>query len=223
MEASIALTGSFIGFTLVMALGYARITGRVLGTLAWLALTGGLAAAGGFDHFELPPRMLLFFGPTLVIATVLAWRSDSAGLPLRFLVGFQAFRIGVELLIHRAVSEGVAPPQMTWSGMNLDILTGVTALLLFPFADRLPRLALHAWNLLGWGLLVTVVVVAILSMPTPLQRIEPDNTWVAVFPFIWLPTVHVVLAWSGHVLLLRRLTSSAATAPTSPPSARRRG
>ena len=157
------------------------------------------------DDFTLPPVMFFLIVPALVAATLVGWKAYGYMLPLRWLVGFQAFRIFVELLIHQAVEEGVAPPQMTWDGMNFDILTGITAMLLFPFASRVPKWVLHGWNLLGFLLLANVLVVAILSMPTPFQQIEPDNTWIVHFPYVWLPTVHVLLAWMGHVTLLRRL------------------
>lgn len=208
MTASPLLTLSFIAFAFAISFGWAAFTGRWLWAAGWLLVTGALGASGVFDHFELPPRMLLFFGPTLVGVTIWGWRSDLWELPLSFLVGFQAFRIGVELLIHQAVIEGIAPPQMTWTGMNLDIVTGITALFLIPVASRMPKMAVHAWNLLGWGLLIKVIGVAILSMPTPLQRYTPDNTWVAFFPWIWLPTVHVAIAWMGHVVVLKKLTRS---------------
>jgi hypothetical protein len=36
---------------------------------------------------------------------------------------------------------------------------------------------------------------------------EPANTFIAQFPYIWLPTVLVPTAWAGHLLLFRRLQS----------------
>jgi hypothetical protein len=66
-----------------------------------------------------------------------------------------------------------------------------------------------AWNLLGLGLLINIVTIAILSMPTPMRRFEgPANVFVATFPYVWLPTVMVSAALLGHLLVARRLTRS---------------
>ena len=131
--------------------------------------------------------------------SIAAWRSEWHKRPLAFLVGFQAFRILVELAIHQAVVEGVAPPQMSWEGRNFDILTGITALLLIPVVDRLPSWSLHAWNFAGAVLLLNIVSVAMLSLPTPFQLFEPDNVWLLFFPFTWLPLILAMMAWLGHV------------------------
>ena len=63
-----------------------------------------------------------------------------------FLVGFQGFRIVVEMLIHKAVQEGMAHPTMTWSGTNCDLVAGVTAALLVPITKRLDHRVLQIWN-----------------------------------------------------------------------------
>jgi hypothetical protein len=209
----------FCVLPVLMAFGFVIALGRTSGSAVairggllvalWLGATGGLAAAGVLDHFD-PPRLppLLF---VIVGWLIWAWRSDWGDgltrLPLKLLVGFQAFRIPVELGIHDAATRGVAPMEMSWSGWNYDIVTGVTALLIAPFVLRLPTWALHAWNAMGLALVLWVVVVGVVSMPTPFQLIETqtENTWIATFPFIWLPCVHVALAWLGHLLLFKRL------------------
>jgi small-conductance mechanosensitive channel len=105
------------------------------------------------------------------------------------------------------VSEGVAPPALTWTGTNLDIVPGVSALLLDPFAHRMPRIWLQTWNIGSALMLLVTVVTALLAMPTPFQQIHghPPNEWIADFPFVWLPAVLVLCAWSGHAVLFRRL------------------
>ena len=101
------------------------------------------------------------------------------------------------------------PGQMTFTGRNLDIVTGLLAI---PLAYRLARghrdtALVWIWNALGLGLLINVVVVAVLSMPGPMRLFvnDPPNLWVATFPFIWLPTVLVPLALAGHILIARKL------------------
>ncbi len=205
------------GFAL-LCLGMAAAVARALGTRAsaliaagWLLLTG-LAAASGWlmDFSTVPPHMLLLMAPTLALTCWLGLSRAGrplAHLPLVVLIGFQAFRIVVELLIHEAVAEGIAPVQMTWTGMNFDVLSGLTALVVAPLASRLPKPVLLAWNVMGLGLLLWVVGVAVLSMPTAFQRLHPSNTWVAHLPFVWLPTVLVPCALLGHLALFRRLAA----------------
>ena len=218
-DPSALLFAGFVGLPILMAAVFLvaarRVRGNVIGLtvmlVAWLGLSAGLAAGGHLAHFD-PPRPLPLFLAGIAGVVVLA-RSPLgtrlAALPLGWLVGFQAFRIAVELLIHRAAMEGIAPKEMSWDGYNLDIVTGLTALALAPLADRLPRAALHAWNLLGLGLLLTVVGTAVVAMPTPFQQLatRPPNVWIAHFPFVWLPTVLVLVALTGHALLYRALFS----------------
>ncbi len=181
----------------------ARMTG------AWLLLTGGLAVSGLLDHWS-PPRMPLLF---LVVLAFLVWAARQpwterlGDFPLQVLVGFQGFRVLVEFGLHAAVSQGIAHPTMTWTGTNADIIPGMTALALFPFAHRIDRRVLQAWNVVMAGVLVVTVVTALLAAPTPLRLIpgDPANTFIASFPFVWIPAVLVTSAWLGHVVLFRRL------------------
>jgi hypothetical protein len=154
-----------------------------------------------------PPIALLFISG--FIGTIALGRSRLADrliqLPLSALVGAQAFRIVVEILIHTSSSIDLAPPQMTWNGYNFDIVTGVTALALAPFASAVSKKLILLWNCLGMALLIIVVGIAVASFPTPFQRMHPDNTWLASFPYVWLPTVLVTAALLGHVILFRKL------------------
>lgn len=199
-----------VGVLLVVMFAVAQKSWVVLiAGAAWLLLTGMLARSGLLADFSsTPPRIALLLFPAILLAVFLGFSKFGTRLALMsltFLIGFQAFRIAVELLIHRAAQEGIAPPQMTWTGLNWDILSGISALLLFPFARRIPRWGILTWNGLALALLLWIVGVAVLSFPGAFQRLKPDNVWVAYFPFIWLPTVAVTSALLGHVALFRRL------------------
>lgn len=180
----------------------------------WLVATGALAWSGLLAHFEVfPPPLLRVVLPGLLATAILCgspWaKARLEGWSLAALVGFQAFRLPLELLMHEAYREGVMPGQMTFTGRNLDIVTGLLAI---PLAIRLARghrdtAMVWLWNVLGLGLLINVVGVAVLSMPGPMRFFvdDPPNLWVATFPFIWLPTVLVPLALAGHLLVTRKL------------------
>jgi len=221
---SSTLSLGFVALSLVMLVFMivvvARSAGRPVGLIVggvlvvWAALTAGLAASGVLTHFE-PPRVTVIL-MLEIVALVWLWRSESgarlAGLPLGVLVGFQGFRVLVELLIHQAVLEGIAPQQMTWTGWNFDIVTGVSALIVGPLAGRLPPLVVRAWNLVCAGILVVVLIVAMLSMPTPARvfAADPPNIWITQMPFVWLPAILVFAAFAGHVLTERHLRLQAA-------------
>ncbi|MDH3530866.1 MAG: hypothetical protein OEQ28_14980 [Acidobacteriota bacterium] len=216
-EPGFYLEAGFIALSIAMIAGFAFVSRSKLVFLTgalWASISGLIGYSGVVQDFStLPPRILFLFLPMLAGVVFVAFSRFGKRLTnfsLTFLVGFQSFRILVELLIHEAVKQGVAPPQLTWTGMNFDIITGITALLLIPFAKRLPHAAIHIWNVIGIGLLALVVCVAIVSMPTPMQLLKPDNVWVAYFPFIWLPTIMVTFAFLGHLVLYRKLRFSAA-------------
>lgn len=185
-----------------------------VGLAAWLVVTWLVAWSGLLARFDLvPPPLLLFVGATGIASTALALSRIGAmfahGLPVATLVGFHAFRVPLEIALHELGVEGVLPVQMTWDGMNYDVVSGVTAALVAVWAARgtLPRIVLLAWNLLGLALLFVIVAVAIVSAPVPFRVFmnEPANTLVTTAPFVWLPTVLVQAAWIGHLLVFRRL------------------
>ena len=211
---SLFLTLAF-GVYAIMVAGLAARAIRSGWLLAgWLVLTGGLAASGlllAFDSF--PPPVMRLILPALAMTTAVCLSSVGRGWVERWslagLVAFQAFRLPLELIMHEAAREGVMPQQMTFTGRNWDILTGLLAL---PLAYLLTRgkvtsAWVWAWNVLGLGLLVNVVTVAVLSVPGPFRHFmnEPANVWIGYAPFVWLPTVLVPLALAGHLLVARKL------------------
>jgi len=118
--------------------------------------------------------------------------------------------------MQRAYVEGVMPVQMSYSGQNYDIVTGITAGALAAWLIRrqAPRWMVAAWNALGFILLVNIVTIAIVSTPVfgwfGNQRL---NIFVTYPPFVWLPSVLVTAALTGHVLVWRRPSERPAPAP----------
>jgi hypothetical protein len=187
----------------------ARSTPLTFGILAWMLLGAVLARSGILSRFSsVPPPIALLFAGGFVATIALGmsrWVRRLIELPLAILIAAQSFRILVEILIHTSSTIGLAPTQMTWSGYNFDIFTGVTALALAPFAKAVPTRLVFIWNCLGLALLIWVVGIAIVSLPTRFQLLRPDNTWVASFPYVWLPTVLVTAALLGHIVIFRKL------------------
>ena len=134
-------------------------------------------------------------------------RALALRIPLWALVAVQGFRLPLELVMHQAAEEDVMPVQMSFSGLNFDIVTGITAIFVAWALTRGAPVALaFAWNVLGTILLSAIAVIAILASPM-MQAFGPDNlnVWVTVFPFVYLPGVLVFAALAGHVIVFRRL------------------
>jgi len=192
-----------------------RVLAFVVGASGWLAFTGVLAQLGFFADFDArPPRALVVLLPVLVAPVWLARSAVGTSLmtqtSMATLVGFHAFRLPLELVMHQAAVEGTMPQQMTYTGWNFDIVTGVTAIVVAVLAHkgRAPRWLVVMWNALGSLLLFVVVSIALASLPmVHAFGTEPAqlNTWVAYFPFVWLPAALVSSALFGHALLWRRL------------------
>lgn len=189
------------------------VSGVAAGAVAWLALTWTIAAAGVLARWDAKPPPSAFFllavvGLGVVIACSRLGTRLVRGLPLSVLVGAQAFRFPLELLMHRAYEEGLMPVQMSYAGRNLDILSGISAALLGLALSRwaVPRIVVALWNVAGLALLANVVIVAVVSTPI-LGWFGEDrlNTWVAGPPYVWLPAVMVLAAWAGHLLVFRKL------------------
>ena len=244
-EGSAALRAAFVALTLFIAgmfvagvfwsglrSGMTRAEARAQAmraagaTAVWLAITGTLAATGAL-HFSAPPTMVPVFPLVFAIAIAVALspvgRRLALDLPVAALVGFQGFRVLVELVLHRAYTEGLMPVQMSYAGRNFDIVSGATAIVvaLWLARGRSSPSLVFAWNTLGVALLLNILIVALLSAPTPMRAFmnEPANVWVTRAPWIWLPTVMVLAAIMGHVLVYRRLWIQRAAASAAARSA----
>ena len=191
--------------------------------VVWLAATGLLGASGWLVSLDTsaasPPPIMLLFALTMLVSLGLAASRLGAELaeraPLAALVGLHAFRLPLELVMHEAAREGTMPTQMTFTGLNFDVVTGAVAALaaLALAAGRAPSWLGLAVNALGSALLLAIMAIAIASLPRfHAFGVEPSrlNTWVSHAPFVWLPTVLVATALFGHVVLWRRLLGGAA-------------
>lgn len=211
---------------IVVAAAMYRAAGRaaalrfLLGAGLWFGYTAALALGGVLaDPERLPPPFALVALPTLLLPIVIAFSAWGAALarvtPLPWLVGFHAFRLPLELIMHEAARESTMPVQMTFTGANFDIVSGASALVVALMLGwgRAPSWLVWAWNLLGCALLFAVVGIAIASLPNFVafgSAPERVNSWVAHFPFIWLPAGPVAAALLGHLVLWRRLAADRA-------------
>src|SRR5215217_379369 len=230
---SSAVTSGFVVLVLAVAGLFVAATwwaGRRLGESSreragWTALAAGiitgvlgvsgvLAARGALSNMgSLPPAVFGVILPATVLTFVLAESRFGErlvrGLSLESLVGFQVFRVAVEVALWALHREGVVPVEMTFEKLNFDMLTGLTAPVMawFIHRGRAPRALVWTWNTAGLVLLLTIVAIAVLASP-PFARVfeaTPRNTVIPTAPFVWLPVVLVQAALFGHLLVLRWL------------------
>ncbi|MBY0369775.1 hypothetical protein K2X33_03750 [bacterium] len=182
-------------------------------TSAWLGLLTLLTVSGMLEALPMP-FVPLFIG--LVLVAVLGvglspfGRTLAAAIPIAALVGFQAFRLPLELVLHSWAEQGTIPQTMTWTGSNFDIFSGVVALIAAPFAAK------HRWvawgaNLVGTALLLNVIRVVAYSSPLPFAwGVEPPLALAMHLPYSWIAPVCVGGALLGHILLTRKLLQKGA-------------
>ncbi len=174
----------------------------------WLGALAGLVASGRMT--SLPMNGLpFFFGSILAISVGLGLSPVgarlAAGVPLAALVGFQTFRLPLELVLHEWASQGTIPGTMTWTGQNWDIISGIAALACAPLAGRYPVAARIA-NIVGFALLLNVMRVALLSAPVPFGwDVQPKLLVAFHLPYTLIGPVCVGGALFGHVVLTRAL------------------
>ncbi len=194
----------------------ARRLGLAIGTVIVMSASAAAAWTGLLSRFDrVPPPMALMIAGVLAMGLALGLSrlgGDAAReVPLAHLIGLQAFRLPLELVMHRACTLGIMPPELSYSGYNFDIVTGLGAALLYLAITSqwsVPRLVLWAWNL--WGFWCLAVIFGIAVTTSPMVRLFGDdprhvNTWVLFFPYVWLPVVMVTVAIAGHVTVARAL------------------
>ncbi len=211
------------GLTVLLALYLfyrATHSSRVLfGLLGWVALQTVLGLSGFYQATNpSPPRFpLLVLPPLLTVLIVMSTKPGHRfinGLDLRLLTLLHVVRIPVEVVLFWLFVEGAVPQLMTFEGRNFDILSGLSAPLVYYWGfvrNRLSKPVLIIWNLVCLGLVVNIAINGLLSAQTPLQQFAFDqpNIALAYFPFVLLPSVVVPMVIFAHLAAIRRMRKSA--------------
>ena len=99
---------------------------------------------------------------------------------------------------------------MTFEGSNPDILSGITAPLVWLAYRKgiVGSKGLLTWNIVCLALLFNIVVHAILSAPTPFQQFAFDQPNVGLLkaPYVLLPAFIVPAVLFSHVVAILKLT-----------------
>ncbi len=218
MALSVAFGAFVASLTLVLAAGIVRflVPAQRLRALvllaAWMLYAGGLGAAGVLGNAGLrPPGIAYVVVPAIALTAFLARSRTGVAIalavPTWLLLGAQSLRVVVEVFLDRLAHAGRLPALMTFQGGNVDILIGISALVVAALCrvGRLDTRVAIAWNLAGMVSLANVVVRGILTSPA-VHAIRVDApSAIATYPFTFIPAFVVPMALMLHVLALRAL------------------
>lgn len=187
------------------------------GILLWLAIQAFLSMLTVYsnDTQSFPPKIILFgILPTifliLFLFTTSKGRNFIDSLSIKSLTYLHIVRIPVEIVLYLLFLEKMIPELMTFEGRNFDILAGITA----PFvayycfkSTKIQKTFLLIWNGISLCLLFNIIVNALLSAPSPIQKFAFDQPNIAIlyFPYSWLPTFIVPIVLFSHLASLRQL------------------
>ena len=185
-----------------------RIIITALVTVIWLGTFTVIVKSGVIAAQPMPRLMILFavvniVSITLALSPLGSWLAT--GLTPGLLVFFHSFRLPLEVILHQWAKEGTIPVTMTWSGSNFDIVAGILALIIAPFATRFRGLA-WTFNIVGLLLLINVIRVAIFSSPLPFAwPVDPPLLLAMHLPYALVAPICVGGALAAHIILFRAL------------------
>jgi hypothetical protein len=205
-----------------------RLRAVFIGLPLWLIYVGLLSYAGVVSNTALRPPGIVYVALPAVLFVLLVIARSGVGariataFPLWVVIGMQAFRIGVELLLHRLYLDGLAPRIVTYQGGNMDIWTGLSAPLIAWLSTRGhwgERLAL-GWNVAGLLSLANAITLGALTAPgLNLIHSEVPNIAIGAFPFTYIAGFFAPIAMALHALSIRGLrTQLRSTRPLSAPA-----
>lgn len=188
-----------------------------IGLTIWLIFQAVLTLKNTYnsDTKSFPPKIMLIgiFPPILTILLLFLTKKGRQfidSLPLKNLTYLNVVRIPVEIVLFWLFLNKAVPELMTFEGRNFDILAGITAPVVAYFGltkQRVRRNGILLWNFICLGLLVNIVVNALFSTPSPIQKFAFDQPNIAIlnFPFSWLPIFIVPVVLFGHLTSIRQL------------------
>jgi len=183
----------------------------------WLAVTGILSFKEVFQNTStIPPRLMIVIAPAILFIILLlitkSGKRFTDSIDLKKLTLVHIVRVPVEISLFMLSTHKLIPELMTFAGRNFDILSGITApvvyFLCFKNSQLKNRKLLLIWNFVCLGLLLNIVINALLAAPFPFQQFAFDQPNIAIlyFPFTWLPCFIVMIVLYSHLAAIRQLT-----------------
>jgi hypothetical protein len=183
--------------------------------VAWIFLQSIISISGFYQkNSTTPPRIIFLILPPIIFIIILfasGWgRQFLNRLNPGMLTLLHIVRIPVEIVLYSLFLDRQVPQLMTFAGGNYDIVSGLTAPLIyyFGFVKKIfSRWTLLIWNIICLCLLFSIVFHAVLSAPSAFQQLAFSQPNIAIlhFPFALLPSVIVPLVLFSHLVTIRYL------------------
>lgn len=189
----------------------------ITGLVVWLVLQAILTLKGVYNSEtnSLPPKIFVAGVLPMIMLIISLFITDFGkkfieSLPLQYITILNIVRIPVELVLYWLFLEKTIPQLMTFEGRNFDILAGFSAPIIYYFGFIKPSFSkkvILIWNIVCLALLINIVVNALLSAPSPMQKFAFDQPNIAIlnFPFSWLATFIVPIVFFGHLVSIRQI------------------
>ncbi|WP_425234366.1 hypothetical protein [Ulvibacterium sp.] len=219
-EISVFITIGFILTTIATIWLFFKASGNrrvILFILIWSSIVGILGLNGFYQKLNAsPPRFIFLLGPVLLFVLLLSRAKKGkrfmGNLDLKWLTLLHCIRVPVELVLYFVFLEGLVPESMTFEGYNFDILSGLSAPILYYLVFVKKKVGVNGllfWNIICLGLLLNILTIAVLSAQTPIQKMAFDqpNIGVTYFPLVWLPTVIVPIVFLSHLASIGQILS----------------
>ncbi len=181
---------------------------------AWVLLQVSIVSTGFYENTSLPPRIVLFIIlPLFIFTGVFLYRNRKNrilnSIPIHIPIFYQTFRAGIELLFYFTFQRGFLPVEVTFEGVNYDVLFGISALVAGVYALRKNASTkwLIAWNILGIGVVGFAAFTFITCFYFPWIWGNPEFSFEFLqFPFILLPAFFMPSAIFVHLLSIFQLS-----------------
>lgn len=183
-------------------------------TFLWITFQSILGVNDFYKVNTTPPRFLLLMLPPLLFLLISlitpAGRRFFDALNIRTLTILHIIRIPVEIVLYWLFLNKAIPQVMTFEGRNFDVLSGLSAPLVWYFGfikGRPNKTLLLIWNLICLGLLFNIVTIAVQTVTMKPVPFAPEQPKIALvyFPFLLLPACVVPLVLFSHVAAIRQL------------------
>ncbi len=181
----------------------------------WIAVQLILSFTGFYLKFRAaPPRFPILILPPMAFLIFNLITNKGRQLLQKFniklLTLIHVIRIPIEIVLYWLFLHKTIPVIMTFEGRNFDILSGISAPIIYYLAfikKIIGRNTLILWNVLCMLLLINIVITSILSSPTPFQQFAFDqpNVGILHFPFVLLPSFVVPMVLLSHVSAITQL------------------
>ncbi|MBK7567194.1 MAG: hypothetical protein KBF42_02930 [Chitinophagales bacterium] len=183
--------------------------------LTWLVIQAVIALTNFYTVTDtIPPRFLLLVMPPILFIILLFATNKGRifidSLDIKALTLLHIVRVPVEIVLFRLFIYIMIPELMTFEGRNFDVISGISAPLIYYFGfvqKQLSNKIIIIWNVLCLMLLFNIVINAVFSAPFPFQKFAFDQPNIAIlyFPFNWLPSCVVPIVLFSHIVVIRQL------------------